>query len=615
MESSEAEAILNHDEKVFIPNPYYLDNKGRVCRDLNDETQIISPHPIYLSQIASHDDKRSPFTMLTLRYKLPRKKWSSLEIDVGLLNSASLRGESFASKLLHAGFYMEKKELTKLQSYVIQSLHARQVIEDPDKIVTNYGWTEDGTFILGNKEYGDTITTIGTAKDETMVEMNKSYVEQGSLQQWTNLSKIFLNPNMEIPAFCLFLSFGAPLMELSNLGACVINLQSEDTGIGKSLMGFWGQSIYGNPYKTKSEAADSHIASFIKLGLLKNIPLYIEEVSTWEGEQVSEFVYAASTGQDKLRGTRDAGLRKRERWNTLAITSSNTSLNDLLDQHTTISQGQKARLLEIDFPRNEDFMNLGERIALAISQNFGVAGAMYIKELVRRRMHSDLEKTVNNLRQQYEVTFNFKFMDEERFKFTAIHVSWLGAKIAQEIGIINEKIDIHNVFDKINQIILSQRKGIIGRKESALEAVAQFLTQHHKYFVKVRKFGMGSGRNTQGEGTCPNESLYGRFELLFRSKVADDKPERGYISISVEEFKEFCNVTKRPYLRLETELSKVPSYRKHSVNLAAGVRRTLNGSDSPQLTVRCISFEFPSEMLEFYTLQENAFNDDIPYGV
>lgn len=600
-------------EVLFIPEPYFMNKEKNICREIEGETHVICKYPVYVSQIATLDDERRPLLIFTLRYKVPHKDWQSLPIEAALLMSVSLKGESLGAILINAGFiFMDIKDLKKLQTYILYSLNARQDMEATAKIIAQYGWTKEGSFVLGDKELNESITTICTAKDKSLADMNQYYTSEGNLEQWVLLSNAFLMPDMEIHAFSLFTAFAAPLMQMSNIGACMINLQNEDTGIGKSTMGFWGQSIYGNPYKISSGPKDTPISSSIKLGLMNNIPLYIDEISKWNSEEVSDFVYSVSTGQEKQRADRDAQLKIRNRWNTLVITSSNPSLYDLLDEDATTIQGTDARLFEIPFPKNEIFIGMAGKIALSISLNYGHAGIFYLKELVRRRALGELQKSVQNIRQQYEATFNFHFLGEERFIFTAIGLSWLGAKIAQEIGLINDQINLKAIFDKINHLVLTKRKKIISKKEGALDAINQFITQNHKNFVKVKRYGMGS---TRSEGTCPNEALFGRIQLLYASEARRERPEGGYISISIEEFRKFCKNTKRAYSRLELELSVLPSFKRHNINLASGVPTTLNQSDSPQLPINCFSFEVPLEMLDTYKLEKNVSNELGPYGV
>lgn len=287
------------------------------------------------------------------------------------------------------------------------------------------------------------------------------------------------------------------------------------------------------------------------------------------------------------------------------MTSSNPSLNDLLDQHTTISQGQKARLFEIPFNKCPEFISVASKLILAISQNYGVAGEIYIKELIRRYALRELQTTVQNIREQYQAQFNFYFLDAERFIFTTIGTAWLGARIAKEIGLIHEDIDLKRIFEAINKLVLSNRRVNVQVKESAIEAINQFLTQHHKNFVKVR--AVIDSRIEKPSGTCPNESLFGRIQLLYPNTVYT-MAQKGYISISIEEFKKFCKNSGRAYIRYETELGLMPSFRKHKVVLSSGISHTLSGADSPQMPIPCLSFEIPSELLETYNLKTNEEN-------
>jgi len=70
-----------------------------------------------------------------------------------------------------------------------------------------------------------------------------------------------------------------------------------------------------------------------RLGVYANLPMTLDEVTNMTGADVSDFAYRITQGRDKGRLNANAVEKTNlNSWNTIAVTSSNASLIDLLSQ-------------------------------------------------------------------------------------------------------------------------------------------------------------------------------------------------------------------------------------------------------------------------------------------
>src|SRR6185369_556202 len=102
---------------------------------------------------------------------------------------------------------------------------------------------------------------------QNIPEVAKAFHAKGELAAWTRATRIFSLPGMEPLAFAFLAgAFGAPLMRFTGFAGAVVALVGP-SGIGKTLVGEWVLSAYGDPEKLKLLKNDTVNASVSRLGL------------------------------------------------------------------------------------------------------------------------------------------------------------------------------------------------------------------------------------------------------------------------------------------------------------------------------------------------------------
>jgi uncharacterized protein (DUF927 family) len=72
------------------------------------------------------------------------------------------------------------------------------------------------------------------------------YGTKGSLQEWTNFTRVLQSGNLTLHKFLLGFSFATPLLKVSGLKGLILSLYGK-TGGGKTLGQYMMQSVWGNP--------------------------------------------------------------------------------------------------------------------------------------------------------------------------------------------------------------------------------------------------------------------------------------------------------------------------------------------------------------------------------
>jgi uncharacterized protein (DUF927 family) len=201
-------------------------------------------------------------------------------------------------------------------------------------LMNQMGWKTDNEgkpfFVLGQKIfYHD-----GTIKDASLARhvpsAAKGFRSAGDLNLWAEATKLLDQPGMEPYAFALLCGFAAPLTKFTGFAGALVSMVG-DSGIGKTLMLRFNQSIYGFHEDLIMLKDDTRNALISRLGTYGNLPMAIDEVTNQDGLELSEFVYRITQGRDKVRLTKNSEERKViNNWNTLACVSTNSSLIDKL---------------------------------------------------------------------------------------------------------------------------------------------------------------------------------------------------------------------------------------------------------------------------------------------
>ena len=396
-----------------------------------DELRIY-PYDIYPTLLAWDDSLG--YETLTLRHKTPHNGWKSFAIRAGALHD-----KKSAVMLLNdnhvqlTGAEEKKLMMTYLEQYEAK-LRAKRSLT---KLYAQMGWREeDGelVFVLGNQRYSKNKAPelVGFAKN--VPEVAKSFKAQGSLEAWVNGTACFGAPGMEAHAFPFIAgAFGSLGLRFTGYEGALISCVG-DSGSGKTLTARVIQSVYGDSGRLMMLRDDTKNSLVARLGVYGSLPVTIDEVTNIDAMELSDLVYRITQGRDKARLSRNGSERNiLNHWNTIAVTSSNSSLIEKLSSVKTDASAEINRVMEIYVNQNEALnREIATEMYRAISQNFGVAGPMFVQYMVDHAdEHRDAIDKISAL-----LVDRAGCQNEERFQVAVSAVTLYCGNIAYKLGLL-----------------------------------------------------------------------------------------------------------------------------------------------------------------------------------
>jgi hypothetical protein len=575
---------------------YSMDSHGNIWMNGGSDPILVCDRLVCITDANKFNSRTDAQTIVTLAVESKQREMSYHDIPISVLTGSSKTGDNLMGKLANAGFVTTAKQMKLVQDYLVKSSQHYLDYLETGTIVSHMGWHEE-SFVLGNTMYSP-----GNKQREVKAKNQGDKLftgcrKKGDLDEWVKITNIFRVTELRNHAFAFFYgAFGSPLLVFTELCGAVVNLYSGSSGTGKSTVGVMISSVYGDPKDLAFTAKDTDNNIFNKLGTLCNLPAYVEEVSDWDGDRISQFVYFVSGGKEKGRLTREAIARSTATWVTATLTSSNTSFYDKLGEHSKSTEGQKQRVLELVLDPTDSIAKYGKPVNLSALKNFGTAGEVYIRHLVELHGKGELVPLVENAAEDYVKVFNFSFTGAERFVEASVLTAWVGATIAQEIGLLTGDVDLVPIFSHINQLVVSRRKAYVEHRLVAWDVLTNFVARNAGKFVKVQSFM----KPKSSQGSCPDDSLYGRIEYFYDAKHTKNAPTSGKLTVSYAEFYRYCTENQHPFKTLIAELENTPAfgYVRTRAYLASGLLLTQRGVEVTKIGVDSIIVNITSEVMQ-----------------
>lgn len=320
----------------------------------------------------------------------------------------------------------------------------RKLTKDQGQVITfrSFGWVgPDGSnkpkdsFMLGAKLY----TPTGVS-DTPLLPMLESYqndmVQRGTLEEWTKAMNGYNLPDMEPYMFATWTAFGAPLMGFTNSGNIVFSLYG-DTGVGKSSMQKAIISTYGDfNSKILLDMHDSTLNSVNGgMGYLNSLPYCREEFAEKDAEEISTWVLTMTQGRERGRLSSNLNMAHVRTWSTIAITSSNMSIREIVATTRKDNAARLARVWEqpVTLPISQE---LATKIFSPLRNNFGHAGPLYIKHIAEN--YDEVKRTVIDTEEK--LMRLLRVQGQDRFKASLLAACFTGARIASELGLIHHDL-------------------------------------------------------------------------------------------------------------------------------------------------------------------------------
>jgi len=386
-----------------------------------------------------------------------------------------------------------------------------------------YGWhfEEDGTctgFVYGGSMFKNDGSRTPAAIGHS--NLRNIYSPTGQLDPWYEACKLITdqeNPGLSI---IVLASFAAPLMRDVGQSGALISAYSA-SGFGKSSAMDIGNAVWGHPKKAKEVTLSTARSIIAKLGELRNLPVYWDEVKDEEAQRKAyDTLYMNTDGTSHGKMNRHGEYEEKADWQTMMVVCSNRSFVDYVIGRQRTTDAGVLRVFEYEVPESTkgrlnkfDFSHAIDKLRY----HYGKMGL-----LVAEHLGSNPAKwrvVIDDTFKRFE-----KYVKDDglapRFWVSVCVTLIVGAQIANELGC---QFDVSGLWDFLAETYAANSKRLIneamrgGSRENTTSQLSQFLNTHQRNSVWTDS-QPGKGRN---KVTMLNQLLIGT--AVFIHWIVQDK--------------------------------------------------------------------------------------------
>lgn len=506
-------------------------------------------------------DESLGYQVATVRHHLPHEGWLEFTFRSSLIHDSKALMTTFSDNHVHVLGASERKAMVAYVEGWLDQLKRRQRMA---QLLNQMGWklTNKGEhlFVLGNRLFHQDGTIEDANLARNVPTAAQGYKTMGDLNKWVEATEVLDRPGMEPLAFALLCGFAAPLMKFTGFDGAMISMVGS-SGIGKTLLLRYIQSIYGSHSELMMLREDTKNALISRLGVYGNLPLTVDEVTNIDGQELSDLVYRVTQGRDKARLTKNSEERKvLNHWNTIAIVSTNASLIDKLSETKHDSTPELNRVFEYPVAAVPGFEGeVTSDLYWAITKNYGWAGERFINHLVQNveAIGAGLAAT------QKKIDALTSIRGDERYWSAMAATAIYGGLVARKLGLI--RFDVSKILNWACQQIIGMRKDKDDLAADAVSILGQFLDENVNNRLLVK-----------GSGKIINVLASPRGPLVVRHEVDTDKL---YFGRAI--FKNWLSKRFGQYTAIKNELIACGALKNPNRQKALGAGTSFAGATQP----------------------------------
>lgn len=314
----------------------------------------------------------------------------------------------------------------------------------------------------------------------TMTYAKEALAKRGCIEEWKKGIRAYPKESMWA-WFGIALGFAAPLMKFytSTAQNGIVNYYSNESGTGKSTLQSAIASIWGHPTE-QIIMASTHNARLELMGVRRNLPMIMDEITGIQGDELSELIFNMANGSGKLRLTADSNIRDVRKWETISITSANNTLLDKLLAMSSSREGEQMRALDIFVPKAEGSRQEFDAIFSKTKDNYGVAGDIFIQAILDNKALYDaipdlLTKTSSEISD----------IPSHRFWANTVAAAVVATSITNHLGLTD--VDITAMKQYARTLIARQDHTLESNKQTPVTILADFISSKRPHTVVVKE--------------------------------------------------------------------------------------------------------------------------------
>jgi hypothetical protein len=549
------------------PYPYFRGANGGIFLKKKNKDGDEEDVEVYHKDLYPVKRIRDPIlgscTLIRLHTKLEGVK------DFVVQSTKLLSKEEFKKELGFHGVLVINPE--PLMYYFMAWTKQMEAVMKEEEALTQFGWTDKlDAFVVGARRIK--VNSIEDNPPSAFTQgFFKAFEPKGTLEGWIKAAEFINRPGFEAHQYMVGLSFASPLMIfVSSIKGGIFNLYSSESGLGKSQAQFLGAAVWGDSDSLVMHGTDTTNAIWNRAEIMKNIVIYIEEVTNMLPDDASNIAYKSGEGKQRNRLSNYGQNKERYRGDSWALQigmSSNAKLGDKIAQKKASPKGEMQRLFEVEafklFSDTEAVMDTRE-FNEAIRQNYGHACVPYIQQLLKNMMAAKnlVDTTSVRLAEAAGLTVQNRIWLAQ----TAVTLSAL--LIAKQINLIN--FDMDNLFRWVVGK-LQENKDIVSQSDVRVEdLVTNYIAENIRGVLRIKSTSdcRISDASNADVLTSPDASPMYKW-------VARHEYDINRLYLIAGPFKKWCSAQQLDYNDVFRKLEEQLQGRREKVRIGRGTKFNL----------------------------------------
>lgn len=477
--------LLPPPADLGLPEGFTLNEKGYICevvtKQMSNGVSIDEYLPLFLCKVknfrAQAGDRR-----LMFETSLDRGKWGSVSISeaLDLINEMTI----IKALRLHGVKPNVNCPPKRIIHFMTSFMERLDEAKERQQTVP-FGWlrkSEGGSLPIGFAYGGRVIMADGTERPAGYSDhqLESFYKPKGDPDAWWELLHMVTKQHHPALEAIIASSFAAPLQFATGLYNGVFCAWSNGSGAHKSTSIAVGAAVWGSPKLTKERPLSSQKGVIRKLGYLKSLPVYWDEInSESKMDEVQAILGSLTEGGGGSKLKQDRTFYDFEEWQTLMQVGANKSLMQNILRTVKGTDAGLQRVFEYLVEKRPDTEKAHEmdRLINALDYNYGHMGMEYSALLGRDIARVDA--LVKDTLDKFAVAVDMK--SEERFRCAMASTTYAGATLANELG-CNFNLDEIWEFLRVEFInqraVIDNSQIVAGTAENTQTAFTQFMKSY-----------------------------------------------------------------------------------------------------------------------------------------
>lgn len=481
--AQQSEGIRTENTTGFDGQQFELLSGSYVCTDggvmLVDKYGYeieVCPHPIMpVKRIINIDTNEE---QITIAYK-KGFEWREITID-----KATVASSNQIINLAKYGIVVNSENAKLLSTYIMSIEQLNYGVVPEERSVTHLGWISDGRFV----PYDEDVKFDGELNCKHLFDTVST---AGSYDKWLELARHTRAYGM-IGKIDLAASFASVIVGMCGLLPFFVHTWG-GTGNGKSVGVKLAASVWADPgighYVSTFNATDVGLEE--QAGMLCNLPLCLDELqiksTSMKSKDFDDIIYKLCEGTGKLRGAKNGGIRKMNRWRNTIISTGEQPLT-----HGSSFGGAVNRIIDFDASSTklcEDLLTTSN----VLDKNYGHAGKVFIERLQSEGMQ---ERAQELQRKYYDMLLKLDNTDKQAMAASALLTA--------------DELATEWIFKDGNNITVNELQELLKKKNEVDSNVRAYEYVFELIARNPNRFKPGENGDYQGEvwGCIDNEYVY-----------------------------------------------------------------------------------------------------------